>query len=238
MTWGRLVFLALLIALVYWAPQWMPQGADESASEAGEARSSASPKAERLLRDAEHNRGSLKPEQRALLDELQSARGGVSKSKVREKLLKTLEQETHTLSFIEWAADSWLAAQKLYQRIQPEAQSWLWTLAFVMVAMGLAAALVPQMRLARLSARTGFSLSRAWLVILSLLAIALALVTRTNPWPSFPSELVFPPMVALMGCALALRVVDLNYPVWNSLVRGCGAPLISMGFIAAFLKLV
>ena len=42
----------------------------------------------------------------------------------------------------------------------------------------------------------------------------------------------------LLGCGVALRLVDFNYPVWNSLVRGCGAPVISMALIAAYLKLV
>ena len=237
MTKGRALFLALLVALIYWAPVWMPVGAQEDQAATRAAEIASAEKADRMIREAERQRESLTPEQRALLDDLKGVRGDISKSAVRQKLLTSLDKETKTLTFYEWAAQAWRSGEIAYHKMQPHAESWLWTFTIIVVATGLAAAVASRTRIARFSARLGFGVARAWLVILSFLAIAIAMATRTNPWPSVPHELVFAPIAALVGCAIALRLVDLNYPVWNSLVRGFGAPLISMGFVAVFLKL-
>lgn len=250
---GRFIFIALLIALVYWVPQWMPQPEPQPAPQASpilhsakelQAASGSSPARKdqalkRMLREADQHRDSLSAEQRAMIDDLRAARGELKRARALDGLLQTLEQpRRETLSFYEWTAETWRSAHESYLRVQPQAHLWLWALAIVIAALGLAAATRSQVHLARWSAKLGVGLSRGWLVILSLLAIVLVMVTRTNPWPSFPTELVLPPIVALIGCAMALRLVDLNYPVWNSLIRGCGAPLISMAFSSIYLKLV
>ena len=128
---GRLLLIAFLVAVVYWAPQWMPVAAERPKAESTAADATA--REERLLRDAERNRDAL--------------------------------------------------------------------------------------------------------VVLSFVAIALALATRVNPWPVVPQELVYAPLAALLGCGIALRLVDFNFPVWNSILRGCAAPVISMAFITAYLEL-
>lgn len=253
MTTRRLLIVAVLIWLIYWAPQWMPAGSTGTEPQASPVLSSLkvmqaasgsstdrkNEALQRTLREADQHRDSLSPEQRAMIEELKAARGEANKARVVQNLVLTLEQEKRrTLSFYEWAASVWQSAQESYERVQTQTQSSLWAFAVLMVALGITAALRSQISLARWSAQLGFGVSRGWLVILSFLAIALAMVTRTNPWPTFPSELVLPPLLALVGCSIALRMVDLNYPVWNSLVRGCGAPLISMAFVATFLKLV
>jgi hypothetical protein len=194
---------------------------------------------QRTLRQAEQHRETLSPEQRAMVEELRAARGEAKRARALERLVDTLEHgKRQSTTFYEWCADAWSSVQESYSRIQPRAQAALWAIAGLLVAIGTSAALISQTRVARISASLGFRISRGWLVILSFLAMALAMVTRTNPWTAFPAELVVPPLVALVGCAFALRLVDMNYPVWNSLLRGCGAPLISMGFVAAFLELV
>lgn len=251
MTTGRLAFLAVLMLLVYWAPQWMPEretraqaspvlnSAREAQSTARAAPDKKEEALQRTLRQAEQHRDTLSPEQRAMVEEIKSSRGDAKRARALERLVDTLEHgQRQSTTFYEWFADIWYSAQEAYSRIQPRAQAALWAIAILLVAIGITAALMSQTRFARLSARLGFRISRGWLVILSFLAMALAMVTRTNPWTTFPPELVLPPLVALVGCAFALRIVDMNYPVWNSLVRGCGTPLISMAFIATFLKLV
>lgn len=253
MTTRRLLIVAVLVWFIHWAPQWMPASSTDSAPQASpvlhglkDMQAASGPSTDRknealqrTLREADQHRDSLSPEQRAMIEELKVARGEATRARVVQNLVRTLEQEKRrTLSFYEWAAGVWQYAQESYEDVQPQAQSSLWAFAFLMVALGITAALRSQISLARWSAQLGFRVSRGWLVILSFLAIALAMVTRTNPWPAFPSELVLPPLLALVGCSIALRMVDLNYPVWNSLVRGCGAPLISMAFVATFLRLV
>ena len=108
----------------------------------------------------------------------------------------------------------------------------------MLVVAGFTGILLSLPHLGRVCARLGFRISRAWLVVLSFVAIALVLVTRTNPWAGFPMELLVAPIVALVGCGAALRIIDITYPVWNSVVRGCGAPLISMAFSAVYLRLI
>ena len=233
---GRFILIAFLIAVVYWAPNWMPVSADRDASETAAAENAV--REERLLRDAQRRRDSLSPEQRALFDELASARSDISKAKVREKLVKTLERDTPAVSFYDWAASAWRMTEQAYEDLRPRAERWLWSFAILTAGVGVLAAVTSQTRIARLTARLGLVSSRVWLVVLSFVAMALAMGTRVNPWPVVPHELVFAPIAALLGCGIALKLVDFNFPVWNSLIRGCGAPVISMAFITIYLKLV
>jgi hypothetical protein len=234
---ARVLLLAFLVAVIYWAPRWMPLAAEDEL----ETRAAiAAAENKRRLKAAEQKPDSLTPEQRALFEDLKSARSEIAKAKVRDKLLQTLDKQSlgSVKSFPEWASETWQSVEMAYDRMRPRAEYWFWSFTIATVALGIAAAVAAQTRVARFSARVGFGFARAWLVILSFLAIALAMGTHTNPWPFVPHELVFAPIAALLGCGAALRLVDFNYPVWNSLVRGCGAPVISMAFVAIFLKLI
>jgi hypothetical protein len=236
---GRAIFLACLIALLYWAPEWMPRAAENETS-AAVKRATSVENDERLLGDAERNRATLTPEQRALLDDLKGARSDISRSKVREKLLDTLDPgtKTTTASFYEWAADGWRSAQTAYARERQRAEHWLWSIVILIAAAGVVTALLSQPHIARIAGRVGIGIARSWLVVLSFVAMAVAIMTRTNPWIAVPDELIFAPIAALAASAFALHLADFNYPVWNSLIRACGAPVISMAFITAYLKLV
>jgi hypothetical protein len=123
-----------------------------------------------------------------------------------------------------------------YRFHREAAQSVLWFIAALIVFVSFAGVILSWTHLVLRSTSIGFRLARGWLVVLSFLAIAFAVITRSNPWAGFPFELLFAPVAVLVGCGFALRLVDFNYPVWNSIVRGCGAPLISMAATAIFLK--
>jgi len=236
---GRAIFLAILIALLYWGPEWMPRRAGDDSAEAIK-RAETTAREERLLRDAEMRRNGLTPEQRALLDELKAARSDIRQTRVREKLLESLDPGTRTAtaSFNEWAADAWRKGQIVYAETRTRVGHWLWTFVIVVSAAGIITGLLSKPHLARATGRLGVGVARSWLVVLSFTAMAIAIATRTNPWIAVPDELVFAPVIALAASAFALRLADFNYPIWNSLIRGCGAPVISMGFITAYLKLV
>ena len=253
MTAGRLAFVAVLVLLIYFAPQWMPSSGPEpprgahpvleSLKELQARLRAPEPRREeamqRVLRNVEDYRASLTAEQLAMIEELKSAGDEGRRRRIIANLVNTLEQsESRTLTFREWLADvgTWVAES--YRLIQPRAQTSMWFIAVALVLTGFFSAILSFTHVARYAARLGFRLFRVWLVVLSLVAIVLVVVTHANPWASFPSELIIPPLVALVGCAFALRLVDFNYPVWNSLVRGCGAPLISMAFTAVYLNLV
>lgn len=194
---------------------------------------------ERVLRDAGRRKDALSGEQLQLLEELKSARADNERRKITLRLVNSVEiAESKTLSFAEWAADGWVWAHDTYRFHRDRAQWSLWLIATLLVVGSFAGILLSLPHFARVSARLGFRISRGWLVVLSFVAIALVLVTRTNPWAGFPLELLLAPVVALVGCGLALRIIDFNYPVWNSVLRGCGAPLVSMAFAAVYLKLI
>ena len=253
MTKGRVFFLAALILLAYFAPQWMPQPARPQRAEEPDAvlqglrdmhsrRASEAKKAEaldRVLREAERRKDSLSSQQLAMIDELRSARADEQRTKVSRRLAHSLEiAESRTLSFADWAAETWFRAHETYRLHRGQAQYSLWLIAALLVAVSFGGVVLSLTHVARVSANLGFRISRGWLVVLSFVAIALAMITRTNPWSDFPSELLLAPLLALVGCGFALRIVDFNYPVWNSLVRGCGAPLVSMAFSVVYLRLI
>jgi hypothetical protein len=252
MTRGRIVFLAALILLAALAPRWMPQADPRQVAEPDvvlrglrELRSSRATDAkknaalERVLREADRQKDTLSSEQLAMFEELRLARADDERRKISGRLVNSLEiAHAQTLSFAEWAAGMWSWAQETYRLHQAQTRWSLWLIAVLLVAASFVGVLLSLPHFARLAARLGFRLSRVWLVVFSFVAIVLVMVTRTNPWSGFPTELLLAPLAALVGCGLALRVVDFNYPVWNSLVRGCGAPLVSMAFAAVYLRLV
>lgn len=250
----RLLFLAVVVALVYWAPQWMPlsaqRSADRSATSQKRTDDAATITLERDVRENQRANQATTPEQREMLEELSEARAEVIrqqgdrtrivKSKVTDKLLGQIDRGTieKTKSFYDWSADMWNSAQVAYERYRPRAESFAWSFAIVIAGAAIVAAIIRQTHVARMIANVGLWVARVWLVVLSFVAMAIAIGTHVNPWAFVPHEFVFAPMAALLGCAIATRLVDFNYPVWDSLVRGCGAPVISMAFIFAFLSLV
>ena len=252
LTRGRIVSLAILIVLSWFAPGWMSQPQPhepalpsellQSLRELKFKRASEEKKAqalERVLRDAGRRKDALSSEQLQMLAELKAARAEDERRKITLRLVNSVEiAEAKTLSFAEWAADSWVWAQDTYRLHRDRAQWSLWLIAALLAGGSFAGILLSLPHFARVFARLGFRISRGWLVVLSFVAIALVLVTRTNPWAGFPMELLLAPIVALVGCGLALRIIDISYPVWNSIVRGCGAPLMSMAFAAVYLRLI
>jgi hypothetical protein len=252
MTTGRIVFLAALILLAIVAPRWMPKPHATQAAEPNpvlqglrDVRSTRASEAkradalERVLREADRRKDTLSSDQLRMIEELRGARADEERSKISGRLVNSLEiAESKTLSFAEWAAQAWSWAHETYRLHQAQAQWSLWLIAVLLVVAGFAGILLSLPHFARLAARLGFRISRIWLVVLSLVSIVLVMVTRTNPWSDFPTELLLAPLGALVGCGLALRIVDFNYPVWNSLVRGCGAPLVAMAFAAVYLRLI
>jgi hypothetical protein len=252
MTTGRIVFLAALILLAIFAPRWMPKPEARQAAEPSpvlqglrEVRSSRTSEAkrsealERVLRETERRKDTLSGDQLRMIEELRAARGDDERRKISARLVNSLEiAESKTLSFAEWAAEAWSWAHETYRLHQAQAQWSLWLVAVLLVVAGFAGILLSLPHFARLAARLGFRSSRVWLVVLSFVSSVLVVGTRSNPWSDFPMELLLAPVVALVGCGLALRIVDFNYPVWNSLVRGCGAPLVAMAFAAVYLRLV
>jgi hypothetical protein len=253
MTKGRVFFLAALILLAYFAPQWMPQPARPQPAEESNAvlqglreiqsrRASDAKKAQaldRVLREADRRKDTLSSEQLAMIEELRSGRADEQRRKVSRRLVNSLEiAESRTLSFADWAAGTWFRAHETYRLHRAQAQRSLWLIAFLLVTVSFGGVVLTLTHVARVSANLGFRISRGWLVVLSFVAIALAIITRTNPWSDFPGELLLAPLLALVGCGFALRIVDFNYPVWNSLVRGCGAPLVSMALSVVYLRLI
>ena len=76
-----------------------------------------------------------------------------------------------------------------------------------------------------------FSLASRWMMLLSLGTAAFFYVAELNAWPLLPSEAVAAPAAYMLLCGAIIRFLDPNYPLWNGLLKGFGAPLLACAAI-------
>lgn len=81
--------------------------------------------------------------------------------------------------------------------------------------------------LARFYLTFTFALAGRWLVMVSFLAVAYFAASKLNPWPLLPGEILYAPVGYMLVAGLFLRLLDPNYPLWNSLLRSLGAPVVA-----------
>ncbi|MBI3554329.1 MAG: hypothetical protein HY077_17670 [Elusimicrobia bacterium] len=94
-----------------------------------------------------------------------------------------------------------------------------------LIAVAFLGALPPLRGTARFLFGMVFGLSGKLLILLSLAATAFFAASALNPWPLIPPELLGAPVAYMLLCGLFLRVVDINYPVWNRMLWSFGAPV-------------
>jgi hypothetical protein len=78
------------------------------------------------------------------------------------------------------------------------------------------------------------SLSTWWLLALSAATAALFVAAKVNLWTTLPHDLWAVPAAAVLFSAGLLKLVDVNFPVWNAAFGALGAPLLSCVFILGF----
>jgi hypothetical protein len=250
MRFGKILILLSMAWAAGAAPRWMPSISSSGGDPKALLRSlqelqtqtlhgglgdgeGQPPELQRMLKDMTRNAGAPSPDEEALSNELQASIGQSSiQSPVLQKLIGRLEKRQRPSEAAAPASDRiwgvWQDVQGRYLDMRAKVKPWLWAIPIILTVVSLSAFLVAQAGAARTLSDLGYGLSRKWLWVLSIAVAALAITTRTNPWPLVPRELLVPPILWMLASAFLLRQVDMNYPVWNAMVRGVVAPLLSM----------
>lgn len=123
-------------------------------------------------------------------------------------------------------------ARQLYRRFRPKVILAIGLLSLTTIVV-LFLGVVPLVRgLARFYLTVLFALSRIWIILLSMATLAYFAASGHNPWPVLPRELFCAPVSSMLLCALFIRKLDPNFPVWNDLLKGLAAPIAACVAIA------
>ena len=121
-------------------------------------------------------------------------------------------------------------AVERYASLRPRLMPLLWALPGTLLALAVLGIFISSFSLTRTAAGMAYGISRLWLWALAWGSLGLAAATRVNAWEALPTEWVAPPVAGLVAAAFLLKVIDMNYPVWNSAVKGLLSPLGSAAF--------
>ena len=164
------------------------------------------------------------------LQELNNA--GAFKAPVIQKLVSDYQKkQDQVFSIRDKVWDAWLFAQRWYLYHRRQVDLALWTVPWMLFLLALVTFALSQAGFARWLGEIGYGLAKNWLRVLSLAVIVISISTHSNPWPIIPRTLLLAPILWLMGSSYILHLVDMNYPFWNSTLRGCLSPLASMALI-------
>lgn len=157
---------------------------------------------------------------------------------VLQKLMRSMEKgQGQVQSAPDQAWEAWMKAQALYLQAKPWLKPWLWRVPLLFSFLALGSFLMGRIGWSRGLSDFGYGWGVRWLLLLSVGAAAVSLLTRSNAWALVPRELIVPPLIWILASAGTLRLVDMNYPVWNSVFQGTLAPLASMGLVLLLPKL-
>jgi hypothetical protein len=79
-----------------------------------------------------------------------------------------------------------------------------------------------------------FGLACHWLMWMALGMFAFYAASRLNPWPIMPREFFYAPAGYLLLTGMFIRMLDPNYPLWNTLLKGLGSTILSCAGIAGY----
>ncbi|MBI5884311.1 MAG: hypothetical protein HZB91_14545 [Elusimicrobia bacterium] len=71
-----------------------------------------------------------------------------------------------------------------------------------------------------------------WLMWMALAMFAFYAAAHLNPWPIIPKEFFYAPAGCLLLTGMFIRMLDPNYPLWNTLLKGLGSTILSCAGIA------
>ena len=186
-----------------------------------------------LIEAAEREPAVTGPQGSELSSGLQElAAAGAFRAPIIQKLAHDYsEKAEQARSLRDHVWDAWLAAQRWYLYNRKMVDLGLWTLPWALFLISLLTFALSHAGIARAIGELGYSISNNWLRVLSLTVIALSVATHSNPWPLIPRTLLIIPVLWLLASAYTLHLVDMNYPFWNSTLRGCLSPIASMVLI-------
>ncbi|OGR68556.1 MAG: hypothetical protein A2X40_12420 [Elusimicrobia bacterium GWC2_65_9] len=249
MRWGSLISVLVMAVLSVGLPRLVfnSAGLDEKsliamvgqikAVESGANLDARVDRQWRALKNGQVDHMSL--EQLAAVEAIQSQRARIGRqSDMGAALLKAFQEQKPL-------GDQWRAQvlresetlRRLYSRSRQRVLA-----ALLLAAVGLAVVIVlgtlPILRgLARFLLGMAFGLSGRWLVLVSLCATAYFAAGGLNPWPLLPTEVFAAPVGCMLLSGVFLRILDPNYPMWNTLLMSFSAPIAACLAISGYIQL-
>lgn len=89
---------------------------------------------------------------------------------------------------------------------------------------------------ARFFLTMAFALSGRFLILASAACAAYFAASQLNPIPLLPPEVFAAPVGYMLFCGLFLRIIDPNYPLWNTMLYSFAAPIAASLGIAGWLR--
>lgn len=247
MSLGRILFLAALALAVTQGPKMLAKLAPGSSNasqfsqlaalsrkaqaegvQVGESGNITAipPDVQRMLDQAAADPQSFTEEERQLLSSLREmGQSSAMSAPVLESLRQA--QQKRTEQALNWTGsirEHWGSFLSSYGARRSSLRFWLWAIPCLLAALALLGVFLGA-GLTRLFAGLCYNLSRGWLWLLAWGAAGLAGTVQVNAWLALPAEFVSPPAAALLLSTLLLKMIDANYPAWNSVVQGFLAPL-------------
>lgn len=189
----------------------------------------------RMAAEAAEHPEKYSDDERQMLAELKDvADSQALRAPVVEELLKTHRARAEQVGG--WAASvksGYELTAARYGSLRSRLLPLLWALPGVFVALAVAGVFLSSFSLTRGAAGLAYGISRIWLRALAWGFLGLALAVRVNAWEALPMELVAPPVAGLLAASFLLKLIDMNYPVWNSAVKGLLSPLGSAALTTA-----
>jgi hypothetical protein len=105
--------------------------------------------------------------------------------------------------------------------------AWLWRIPVALLSFGVIFIFVGVKGAARTCVGLCYFLGRQWLFLLSFLSVVLFLTLKINMWSYLPPEFWSGPILSIVICLVLFRVIDVNFPIWNSSLSSFLAPLAS-----------
>lgn len=105
------------------------------------------------------------------------------------------------------------------------AAKYLWAIPIALISFGFLSRLVHCYGCARMAGSVVYSLSAWYLILLSLACIGFQVCVQANVMGEIPRQFWDAPVFALLGSALLLRVLDMNFPFWNNTLRVLCVPI-------------
>lgn len=116
--------------------------------------------------------------------------------------------------------------RRFYREARPKMLLALLGLGALTVAVAALGALPFFRALARFHMTLLFALSGRWLMLVSLACVAYYACARLNPWPLLPQETLAAPIAYMLLTALFVRLLDPNFPLWNSMLKSMSSPIL------------
>lgn len=126
--------------------------------------------------------------------------------------------------------------RRLYHQYRLKAQAGMIAAAGAVLVVAFLGAISFFRGLARFVLGMVFGLSGKFLILLSLSLAGFFAASQLNPWPLLPPEVLAAPVGYMLLSGLFLRLLDQNYPVWNTMFKSMAAPMVCCLGILGWIK--